>query len=429
MSRHFWVLMHRYAGLYLAFFLTVAGLTGSVLAFFQELHNWLNPPFLVAVQSKKMLDPFALRARALALEPHFRINSINLQPNPGEIFAAANEPSINPETQLPYPIKPLYLNPYTGEPVTPPSSGQLPDTHTAGYWPFTRQNILPFIYELHYSLALGETGQRLFGIAATIWTVDCFIGFYLTLPMRRKKTKSAISLTQVGASKALPSIKSPASFWQRWHVAWKIKWRASTERLNFDLHRAGGLWTWLMLLVFAWSGVAFNMNTTVYQPVMTAIFEMTAFQNFPVPNLDKPRPEPVLEFKEAYSIGKQLMAEQAKLKGFIVYKEQSFSYNPANGLYQYTVLSDRDASDMTGSTYVYFDGSNGALVRLFLPTGEKSGDTITAWLVNLHMAKIWGLPYKLLVFVMGLVVAMLSATGIYIWYKKRVARLSTKRIF
>jgi uncharacterized iron-regulated membrane protein len=36
---------HRYAGLGMAFFLIVAGVTGSALAFHDEIERWLNPDF------------------------------------------------------------------------------------------------------------------------------------------------------------------------------------------------------------------------------------------------------------------------------------------------------------------------------------------------------------------------------------------------
>jgi len=39
MTRGFWVLAHRYAGLFMAFFLIVAGLTGSILAFDGEING------------------------------------------------------------------------------------------------------------------------------------------------------------------------------------------------------------------------------------------------------------------------------------------------------------------------------------------------------------------------------------------------------
>ncbi len=40
--RHFWVLVHRYAGLVMTAFLILVGLTGSLLAFYSELEQWIN---------------------------------------------------------------------------------------------------------------------------------------------------------------------------------------------------------------------------------------------------------------------------------------------------------------------------------------------------------------------------------------------------
>ena len=53
---------------------------------------------------------------------------------------------------------------------------------------------------------------------------------------------------------------------------------------------------------------------------------------------------------------------------------------------------------------------------------ETGGDTIGSWLFALHMAAIWGLPFKVFVGMAGLVVAMLSVTGMVIWARKRSAR-------
>ena len=44
----------------------------------------------------------------------------------------------------------------------------------------------------------------------------------------------------------------------------------------------------------------------------------------------------------------------------------------------------------------------------------------------LHSGRILGLPGRILISVMGLVVAALSITGIVIWYRKRLARVATR---
>lgn len=43
MSRHFWVLLHRWTSLVMAAFLIIVAVTGSLLAFYPELERLINP--------------------------------------------------------------------------------------------------------------------------------------------------------------------------------------------------------------------------------------------------------------------------------------------------------------------------------------------------------------------------------------------------
>ena len=93
------VLLHRYAGLAMTFFLIVVAVTGSVLAFYHELDRWLNPELLtVSVRDAPMLDAFTLCERAEALEPHGRIAGINLWRHAGEAYGVGLEPRTDPTT-------------------------------------------------------------------------------------------------------------------------------------------------------------------------------------------------------------------------------------------------------------------------------------------------------------------------------------------
>lgn len=68
-----------------------------------------------------------------------------------------------------------------------------------------------------------------------------------------------------------------------------------------------------------------------------------------------------------------------------------------------------------------FDADNGEFRLLVLPTERYAGNTVTHWLYALHMANVFGLPWRIFVCVLGLVIVMLSVTGILIWMKKRRA--------
>lgn len=414
MTRRFLVLIHRYAGLTMALFLIVAGLTGSVLVFCNELDDWLNPEgsrahARVAVQTRPLLDPFDLRDRALALVPHARINEVVLESKPGEAFTASLEPCIDPATGHPYRLTfdTLKLNPYTGQEV----DRTVLLHNQEDFFPLSRSNIIRFVYALHERLALGEIGGWALGITALIWAVDCFVGFYLTLPTRRKRPAEPLLVVE-------PTIKR--GFCSRWKPSWLVKLRASAFRFNFDLHRAFGLWTWLMLFIFAWSSVMFNLPQ-VYNPVMSLLFEMPPEQN-PMPMLSVPRTEPAIDFRTAHAIGQRLMAEQARLHGFKVISEWLLRYDPSTGLFSYDVEGD-DIFAKEQSTGIVFDANNAKVIGLHFHSNRYLGASLGAWLSILHTAKIGGRPYQILVCFMGLVITMLSVTGIYIWLKKhRVAK-------
>ncbi len=195
MIRHHWVLIHRYAGLAMTVFLVIVGITGSLLAFYHELECWLAPELLtVPVRDARMLDPFTLRERAEALEPRARIDQVPLAQTPGESYGVWLTPKTDPETGKDYalPYTQIFLDPYTGDRL---------GTRKWGKVSLARENLLPFLYRLHYSLALpestGNLGGYLLGITALVWTLDCFIGFYLTLPRRRHPHPNPCMLSSV----------------------------------------------------------------------------------------------------------------------------------------------------------------------------------------------------------------------------------------
>ncbi|MFX4427896.1 PepSY-associated TM helix domain-containing protein, partial [Acinetobacter baumannii] len=74
------------------------------------------------------------------------------------------------------------------------------------------------------------------------------------------------------------------------------------------------------------------------------------------------------------------------------------------------------------STSVLFDGDTGEEIRLFRPTGEHVGNTVESWLYALHMARVFGPAFQWLVCLLGLLITVLTVTGVLIWDRKRRAR-------
>jgi uncharacterized iron-regulated membrane protein len=133
-----------------------------------------------------------------------------------------------------------------------------------------------------------------------------------------------------------------------------------------------------------------------------------------------------LDWRAAQAVGERLMEEQASQHDFAVGRPLSFSFDPFSGTYTYSVRSSLDVNEVRGGVTIVFDGDDGALRHLELPTSERSGNTVSAWLAALHLANVFGLPYRIFVCVLGVVITMLSVTGVYIWWKKRKARIFSK---
>jgi uncharacterized iron-regulated membrane protein len=365
----------------MALFLIVAGVTGSLLAFYQELDALLVPQYhqLPAHErGARMLDPVTLRERAAAARPDMRFDSAwvpwrNDKPFPFYMYAREGEEWGE-----------LYLDPYTGAVI-----GARFDSLSQG-----AAGVMPFIYRLHYSLALGTIGTWAFGIVALLWTLDCFLGAYLTFPL------------------GMP-------FFRRWRPAWKLK----RQRMNYDLHRAGGLWTWAMLFVLAWSSVAFNLPQ-LYYPFTKATLGYQEMEQTEVAG--KPQPEPPMGWRAGYTRGQELMRTALAENHITAHRDDALHYDASRTEFNYFVATqfygDGEARDWFG---VSFDASTGALRHLHLENlpREKPGNWFTRWIVDLHMARVWGMPFRVFVCAMGLVVTMLSVTGVIIWWRKRRHRL------
>ena len=387
----------------MAGFLLIAGLTGALLAWYDELEEWVNAD-LYQVQpasgSARLLDPLILRERLLAQYPTVTIDFLPLQFEAGKAVRINVNPKPDPITGETAELvdDEWFVSPYTSEVLGRRNWGDISQGTI---------NLMPFIYRLHYTLALGIVGRYAFGIIALLWTLDCFVGAYLTFPRRTRRPKNL-------------KRKCTKKWWQRWLPAWKVRWRSSSYKVNFDLHSAGGLWPWAMLLVLAWSSVAFNLSE-LYKPVMQAVFKSQPSMR-EVPKLAESELTPAIDWFEARETGRQLVAEQADKLGFVVNQEHRLTYSADTGSYRYSVHSSRDVSDHNGSTRLVFNANTGELITLWLPTGAASGDTVTSWLLNLHTASFWGWPFKFFICLMGVVVAILSVTGVIIWWRKLSAR-------
>lgn len=394
-------LIHRWTGLTIALFLCIVGITGTILAFGSQIDHLLNPELQAMPQSGKAPLPLAVFAQnAEAAYPHLRAAYYSID---GDQVNMMLRGRTNPATSQPYPVdvSHLVLDPWTGNILgSSPMEGGWHDPAPL------RQRVLPFVYSLHTSMATGTgSGWTFVGIVALIWTIDSLLAIWLTLP------------------------RGSGPFWIRFRQSWLIKRRANSARIHFDLHRASGLWLWPLLFIFGWSSVMLGLRQ-VYEPVTHALFDYRGIDDGITGEiLSKPLETPKLNWQAAEVAGETLMAEQARLNHFKVEHPYGMAYIPEYGAYTYAVRSNIDWRGHGWDTTILLDGNTGQLRELDLPRGQHLGNTISTLLWGIHYGDLhdW-LAFRVAIGLFGLLLALLSYTGVAIWWRKRKVRRATSTV-
>ena len=395
-------LLHRWLGLAIAGFLFVSGVTGAVISWDHELDELLNPHLNEVASVGPAIPALELAARVEAQDPRARVSYVPLAAEPGHALSVFVDPRRDPATGR---LFELDYNQVFFDPVTGAEKGR---RYWGAAWPITSETFVSFLYVLHYSLHIPEFwgidlwGMWLLGLVALVWTVDCFVGFYLTLPAAR----------------------APA-WWARWAPAWRIKTGGSAYRIAFDVHRAFGLWTWALLFILAFTAFSLNLYREVFYPVMSLVSEVTPGPFELRQPADRHEPiDPVLGYAEAIA---RAEAEAAR-RGWSEPAGAAF-YSQEYGIYGvgFFAPGDDHGAAGVGPPYLYYDGADGRYLGDRIPWQGTAADIFVQAQFPLHSGRILGLPGRILISLMGLVVAALSVTGVVIWARKRRARLAAAR--
>ncbi len=410
--REFWTVVHRWIGLTVALFLMVAGATGAVISWDHELDEWLNADIMHTPGRGALQDPVALAAAVEASDPRAEVAYMTLGLEEGHAASFLVRPRQDPATGRPYVLG--YNNVFV-DPVTAQVTGHRDSKSIA----LSTRNLMPWLRHLHESLHMpafwgsDRWGFWLMGGVALMWLIDSFVALYLTLP-RRLAARGTAQRTAAPAR----------SWWGRWQPSWVVRWRAGGYKLNFDLHRAGGLWVWGIIIVVAFTSFSLNLYREVFYPVMRQISTTT-----PGPyETIKPAPygsfiQPKISFAQAIDIAR---AEGQRL---------GFAHSPGGiwygGDFPFYNVSFFDPTDEMGAmgmemSNIYVSAEDGTVLGMHRPWHGTAADVFVQLQLPLHSGRILGMPGRILMSLMGLMVVMLSVTGIVIWERKRRARRAVR---
>jgi uncharacterized iron-regulated membrane protein len=222
--RKLWLKVHLWLGLGLGLFLAIIGLTGSVLVFWHELDQVLNPSLYqnsTLPGTTKTLDKI-IAAGERAAPPGWTSITVEVPREVnGNYLFSFYYPNISPPPEQAQSLN-IAVDAYSAKVV-----GRRVFYHA---WNPLKHCLVGFFFKLHYALFLGEIGVTLVGSLAVLFLVSVLSGLILWWPLTGN-----------------------------WRRVLTIKRHASIERFNHDLHQTSGFYSLIVLLAVLISGVYFNL--------------------------------------------------------------------------------------------------------------------------------------------------------------------------
>jgi uncharacterized iron-regulated membrane protein len=237
-----------------------------------------------------------------------------------------------------------------------------------------------WVHDLHVFLLLGSAhGEQVNGVGAAILLLLAITGLVL--------------------------------WWQglkNWTQALGIDLRRNWRRINFDAHHAIGIWTLAIVVWWSISGIYFAW----YLQFDSVVNAFSRLQGMVPPPLPKPLSsgtqratlESVLyAVQQASPHGRLFSISDPSLKGTLVYAEMDL----------------RAPGDFSHRDIVAIDATNARVLSVWhYGQNHTAGDWFMWSMHPLHFGTLWGLEFKILWFLFGLSLALLSATGLLMYWNR-----------
>lgn len=360
--------LHLWLGLLSGLVVFIIAITGCIYAFQEEIQDATQPYRFVAKEDKAYKLPTELLPIAQAQLPGKDLHSL-------KYFAKDRAVEATFYHYEPTYYYAVYLNPYSGEVL------KVVDRN-AGFF--------RFILDGHFYLWLPPTiGQPVVAIFTLIFFVMVISGIILWFPKNRAAWKQRV--------------------WFRWKES--TKWR----RKNYDLHNIVGFYASFVALIFVITGLVWGFRWFAYGYYTLMGGEKSLVYEEP------------LSAKNRQVSGDAPMIDQ--LYGKIFLNQPGIAtaefHPPASDSASMEVATNSEMGTYWKTDYRFFDQYSGAELSVGHVYGRqkdaKVADKVMRMNYDIHTGGIWGIPGKLLAFLMSLLIATLPVSGvmIYIGRKKK----------
>lgn len=375
--------LHLWLGLISGIIVFLVSITGCIYAFEKEIRDFTQPYQYVEAQQVSMKPPSALRKAAedFVEEKHGQKPSIF-----GVQYPGSDKAAIAAYSDKEYGYTMVYMNPYSGKVL---------------HEKILNRDFFRIVLAGHFYLWLPPTiGQPIIASSVLIFVLLLITGLVMWWPKNLKKSNRDKSF--------------------------KIKWKASFKRVNYDLHNVLGFYSLVLAMVLALTGLVwgFQWFNKAYYWTLTGGKE---FREFSKPSSDstlvdlpkEPAGEDIIWAKmvaEYNDPNGQLMVEFAHTENASI----GVMYNPDYGTYyrrSFRYFDQKTLAEIPDGGGVYGEEYKQASL----------GDKVYRMNYDIHVGAIAGLPGKILAFFISLICASLPITGFLIWWGRKKKAKSKAR--
>lgn len=364
--RKWWLAVHLYTGLTLGLLISIIGITGSILVFYIEIDEWLNPELVINNVSAH--PSYEAIKTALQTSESERLHAWRLE-IPEKPNRAITARYYKPEETAVHGFAPLMvaINPYTGEIIN------------KRFW---GQYALTWLFDLHYTLLLDATGKVIMAVVGLFLALSIFSGLYLWWPPLSKIV-----------------------------TAFTIKKNTSRQRIIYDIHKISGVYPLVILLIVTFTGIALEIPEYI-NPAINYVYPIDA-------PAAKPQSTPAIN-----SVPISVDQAVATARQLFPHARLSWIETPDGtmGTYRINLRQDFEPSKRFPKTNVWIDQYSGRVLLVNNPARQSAGNTLLSWLHPLHNGEAFGMTGRILIFVSGFACPLLFVTGLLRWLQKKRAK-------
>ena len=255
---------------------------------------------------------------------------------------------------------------------------------------FSRDNLVPLLVRLHYSLLLATPGVWLMGAAAIVWLLTSVVGLALAWPVAWRHVTG-------------------------WRATVSVRRHEGGYKLTYDLHRTLGVALLPIWLVLAFTSVYLSF------PNMVRAATSRASTITPVPSRQAP---PIERPAETPAVTPTVTPDQA-IAAAVAHVPGATPFGVTRdflaGWYSVRLIVPGDVNP-SGNSQVYVDFSTGEVVAQRLVTTVSAGTTFLFWQFPLHSGDAFGLPGRLAIALSGVALCVMCGTGLYVWWRGWIPR-------